>query len=190
MGKRRAKARKAAPSVKCKVGQLKTKPFAPPKAVTLPGEDEPTKWDNKKTQKENYAAIGIESDPTHGGGRNKKAHAFLANKDTFKLDADEAEEESTFNSDAYDELRAICNKERTTGKALPKRLSSTQRNVVKGWIAKHGSDFEAVFRDRKINAMQHSVGVIRQMLISFVAYPCLETGGHRGFRAPIKSLGR
>jgi hypothetical protein len=45
--------------------------------------------------------------------------------------------------------------------ALPKRLSTTQRNVVKGWITKHGSDFEAVFRDRKINAMQHSVGVRR-----------------------------
>mmetsp|Transcript_32669 Transcript_32669/g.71364 ORF Transcript_32669/g.71364 Transcript_32669/m.71364 type:complete len:192 (-) Transcript_32669:449-1024(-) len=189
-GKRRRLARAANPSSKVKVGQLRIKKPVPPKAIVLPGEDEPTQWDVNKTQKENYQALGLESDPTHGGGRNKKTHAFEERKEEFELDADETQEEKTFESDAYDELRAICNKERTSGKALPKRLSTTQRNVVQSWINAHGSNMEAMFRDRKLNPMQHSLGVIKQMVTSFIAYPCLENGGHRGFRAPQKSLGR
>lgn len=38
------------------------------------------------------------------------------------------------------ELRAACNQERKTGKAPPPRLTSTQQEVIKGLVAKHGDN--------------------------------------------------
>jgi hypothetical protein len=59
------------------------------------------------------------------------------------------------------ELRAICGKERLSGKALPKRLTTNQRSVVEALVKAHGSDFGAMARDRKLNRLQHAEGVTR-----------------------------
>jgi hypothetical protein len=40
------------------------------------------------------------------------------------------------------ELRVVCNKERKTGKAPPKRLTSHQRQIVEKLIAAHGEDVQ------------------------------------------------
>jgi hypothetical protein len=40
------------------------------------------------------------------------------------------------------ELRVVCNKERKTGKAPPKRLTSHQRQIVDKLIAAHGEDVQ------------------------------------------------
>ena len=53
----------------------------------------------------------------------------------------------------------MCAKERTTGKALPQRLTTKQRNVMKALIDAHGADLGKMVRDSKLNKMQHSEGV-------------------------------
>lgn len=40
------------------------------------------------------------------------------------------------------ELRVVCNKERKTGKAPPKRLTSHQRQIVERLVAAHGEDVQ------------------------------------------------
>jgi len=157
----------------------------------MPGETEATQWDPHKTQKQNFAAMGLESDPRPRGGRNKKGTKGsimeTSEKPEFQLDGSD---EATFQSDAYDELRAMSSKMRTTGKALPKRLTSNQRIIVEKLMKAHGTDVEAMARDIKLNRMQHTEGVLRGLVKSYLAYPCLEGGGNRGFHAPKKSLGR
>jgi len=88
-----------------------------------------------------------------------------------------------------DELTAACSKIRSTGKAAPKKLTSKQRGVVEKLIAKHGEDLTAMFKDRKLNAMQHTRATLEALIESYRAYPELEHGGFRGFHAPKKSLG-
>jgi nucleolar protein 16 len=43
-------------------------------------------------------------------------------------------------------------------------------------------------RDIKLNKMQHTVAKLRELVVSYVAYPELrqEGGGYLGFRAPKK----
>lgn len=54
--------------------------------------------------------------------------------------------------------------------------------------AKHGDNLNAMARDRKLNAMQHTVSQLRELVVSFVAYPELvEGGGALDFRAPQKT---
>ena len=47
---------------------------------------------------------------------------------------------------------------------------------------------EAMAKDRKLNAMQHTPGVVRRMLESFEFYKSERVAGHVkvDFRAPIK----
>lgn len=55
-------------------------------------------------------------------------------------------------------------------------------------MAKHGDDLNSMACDRKLNAMQHTVSVLRELVVSFVAYPELaEGGGSLDFRAPQKT---
>lgn len=74
-----------------------------------------------------------------------------------------------------------------SGKALPKRLTTHQRSVVEALVKAHGGDVGAMARDRKLNRLQHSEGVLRNLVKSYHAYPILAGGGHRGFYAPKKS---
>lgn len=177
-------------TTKVRVGLPRVKPEAPPLPITLPGASGETKWDIHKTPTENYAAMGLELDGVPRMGRNSKPKnkiEEMVEGGEFQLDAND--EEKTFQSDAYDELRAICYKERSTGKALPQRLTTNQRNVIEKLIKAHGSDIVKMAKDIKLNRMQHSQGVLRKMVTSFISYPCLADGGHRGFHAPKKSLG-
>ena len=67
--------------------------------------------------------------------------------------------------------------------------SAKTGRIVGALVAKHGADLNAMARDRKLNAMQHTVAQLRNLVVSLMAYPELleEGGGKLGFRAPIKS---
>jgi hypothetical protein len=122
------------------------------------------------------------------------------------------------------ELRVVCNQERKTGKAPPKRLTTHQRAIVERLLAAHGEDVEvgqwcssgsalldlhrsksglgargaatrrvallphphntqAMFRDRKLNPMQHSSGKLRELL---EAYHHWAPASKHDFRVPNK----
>ena len=66
--------------------------------------------------------------------------------------------------------------------APPKRLTTKQRRVVGALVAKHGHDLNAMARDRKLNAMQHTIAQLRELVVSFAAYPdLLEKRRRAGF---------
>lgn len=74
---------------------------------------------------------------------------------------------------------------RSTGKALPKRLTTHQRQIVGRLLAAHGDDIAAMARDRKLNAMQHSEGVLRALVESYKHW---KEGSGVDFRVPHKRL--
>jgi hypothetical protein len=43
-------------------------------------------------------------------------------------------------------------------------------------VGKYGDDLNGMARDRKLNAMQHTVSQLRELVVSFVAYPEGEAG--------------
>ena len=74
------------------------------------------------------------------------------------------------------------------GDAPPRRLTTKQTEIVRRLVEAHGEDVQAMWRDRKLNDMQHTPAVLRGMLVSYLAHPKLQQqgGGARDFRAPIK----
>eukprot|EP00854_Cymbomonas_tetramitiformis_P006115 gene6116-7339_t len=134
------------------------------------------------------------SDPTHRGGRQTNA-ALAIHKPQVpgapeEEDEDEESSRNVVTHEDDDELRALCNKERKTGKAEPKMLTSMQRVIMKKLVDKHGDDPRAMARDRKLNPMQHSPGVLRMMIASYTAHESMVAAGKQNFRAPIKGLGK
>ena len=88
-----------------------------------------------------------------------------------------------------DELRGALGAERSTGKREPARLTAKQLRIVGALVEAYGEDVEAMARDRKLNAMQHSVGVLKKLVEGYVhSSELAEKGGARDFRAPVKSL--
>ena len=68
------------------------------------------------------------------------------------------------------------------------RATALGNVTVRGRIFVMGHDIAAMSRDIKLNKMQHTVAKLRELVVSYVAYPELlqEGGGYLGFRAPKK----
>mmetsp|Transcript_10412 Transcript_10412/g.18865 ORF Transcript_10412/g.18865 Transcript_10412/m.18865 type:complete len:184 (-) Transcript_10412:98-649(-) len=135
-----------------------------------------TSWDAEKTLQENYMANGFTNSLKQSHGRNTRSNKSKEVEGAVKITEDFADD---------DELRALNNKQRKTGKAAPKRLTPHQKQIVERLIEAHGDDVEAMARDRKLNELQHSEGKLRMMLDSFSHWK-----GATGvdFRVPHKRL--
>ena len=122
--------------------------------------------------------MGFASDLNLGTGRNRKSDAF-ATKAAQLADVDVTEQ--TLDED----LKVAMAQQRSTGKAAPKRPTPRQRQIVERLLAAHGSDIDAMFRDKRLNAMQHSKGVLQEMIEA-----CDYWSGKTGvdFRVPNKGL--
>lgn len=187
MGSRKSKKKKQAPHSRVKVGLAK-KRNKKPIPVVLPGTKDSTEWTEKKTLTANYAALGLAADLTPAFGRNNT----LRNTN----DGDEEltkEETSTLGELAKTEDEVWRKAVGAQGEdpAPPRRLTTTQIRIVKDLVDAHGADLGAMWRDRTLNPMQHTVAVLRNMVRSYHAHPKLAGGGpgQRDFRAPRKSLG-
>lgn len=189
---RRHKKKTRSASDRVRVGQASKKPPSAPDPVLLPSINKKVAYNARKTQKQNFEALGLVSDPTHRGGRQTDT-TLAVHKPQVPGAPSEDEEEAARNvvtHDDDDELRALCNKERKSGKAEPKMLTSMQRVIMKKLVDKHGDDAHAMARDRKLNPMQHSPGVLRMMIVSYNAHESMVSAGRQNFRAPIKGLGK
>ena len=187
MGSSLRKKRRAKPSGSTvKVGRVKkTKQHVKVVPVRLPGAAEDTTWQEDTTHVSNYSVVGIVSDPNAVGKTGRNAKAPLGGSS-----ADEPEDTSVAATATVggDEVRGLLGQVRSTGLAPPKRLTTKQRRIVGALVAKHGHDLNAMARDRKLNAMQHTIAQLRELVVSFAAYPdLLESGGALDFRAPIKT---
>lgn len=85
-----------------------------------------------------------------------------------------------------DEVLAAENKARSTGKREPKRLTTTQKEVIKKLMAKHGEDAEAMAKDIKVNKMQHTAGQLRELIGSLKYWDENGEITKHDFRAPKK----
>mmetsp|Transcript_6192 Transcript_6192/g.13484 ORF Transcript_6192/g.13484 Transcript_6192/m.13484 type:complete len:191 (-) Transcript_6192:1011-1583(-) len=132
-------------------------------------------WEEERNLTDNYQRNGLVLDPNHGFGRNKSSVPLKSKEER------EAQGEETFSDD--DELRAGCNLERKSGKALPPRLTSHQRQIIGKLIEEHGEDVEAMVFDTKHNKMQHSAGQLRKLI---TAYHYWRPEDKHDFRAPQK----
>ncbi|KAL4458495.1 hypothetical protein ABPG75_013360 [Micractinium tetrahymenae] len=135
------------------------------------------KWDDQQHVDANYERAGLVADVNAAFGRNKR-------RDVLREKAEAAPEmlEAPIQDD---ELKAACAQVRSTGKALPKRLTAHQRQIVGRLLAAHGDDIQAMARDRKLNSMQHSEAVLRALVES---YSFWKEGSGVDFRVPNKRL--
>uniref|UniRef100_A0A061SBI4 Nucleolar protein 16 n=1 Tax=Tetraselmis sp. GSL018 TaxID=582737 RepID=A0A061SBI4_9CHLO len=130
-------------------------------------------WDENKTLKYNYKANGFLNSVKGRSAQNPVPEEV---ENANKIEGDFADD---------DELRILMAKQRKTGKAAPQRLTSHQKQIVEKLIEAHGSDVEAMSKDRKLNSMLHSEGKLRRMLESYTHWM-----GKTGvdFRVPKKRL--
>ena len=189
MGSSLRKKRRAKPSGSTvKVGRVKkTKQHVKVVPVRLPGAAEDTHWKEDTTHVGNYSSVGIVSDPNALGktGRNSKSSLGAETRDSNERQDTSVAATAIVGGD---EVRGLLGQVRSTGLAPPKRLTTKQRRIVGALVAKHGDDLNAMARDRKLNAMQHTIAQLRELVVSFVAYPdLLENGGALDFRAPVKT---
>jgi len=95
-----------------------------------------------------------------------------------------------------DELRVLRGERRADPAAVaaraPPPLTSEQLRVVSALVDAHGDDVEAMTRDLRLNALQHTAGKLRKLLSSFNHHGGAEADGastRHAFRAPKKSKG-
>ncbi|KAG7669887.1 hypothetical protein Ndes2526A_g06189 [Nannochloris sp. 'desiccata'] len=134
-------------------------------------------WNQAGNIESNYEHLGFAADVNAGTGRNRRSD-ILANK-VPQIPDDQLD------ASLDEDLKVAMAQQRNSGKAPPKRPTPRQRQLIERLLAAHGSNVAAMVRDRKLNAMQHSEGVLQSLIES-----CDYWRGNTGvdFRAPIKSI--
>eukprot|EP00891_Asterochloris_glomerata_P008118 jgi/Astpho2/8118/Aster-x0798 len=135
-------------------------------------------WDESQSVLANYKGAFVAS-ANVGFGRN------ALTEETAGQPGDESQA-AAFQPD--DDFKAeILGEVRSSGPALPAKLTSTQQRIFEGLLAAHGDDLEAMARDKKLNPMLLTAGKLRKMLLSYEAFrdrPQAKTP----FRTPHKRL--
>ncbi|KAL9304818.1 putative ribosome biogenesis protein Nop16 [Arabidopsis thaliana] len=68
-------------------------------------------------------------------------------------------------------LKTALGKQRKDGKSAPLQpLTTMQRTHIRRLVEKHGDDIEGMYRDRKLNSMQHSVATLRKLCTRYQIY--------------------
>jgi len=177
---RKAKHRRKNTHTTVKVG-LRKKQVKTPRATVLPGTDTPAPWSETSTRRANYAALGLAENANDQHGRHnpvrKPPAPVVSEPPVGALAVTDGEA-----------MRQVLGLPLARGVRPPRQLTATQTRVLAALVAAHGSDVEAMARDRKLNALQHTPGTLRVMLTAFTAYAGKSGGGH-GFRAPVKRTG-
>ncbi|KAF8015097.1 hypothetical protein BT93_H0788 [Corymbia citriodora subsp. variegata] len=182
MGRSRRKYKKSRPKVQ--VGLPKKNPRVVKAAFNLPpklrsfirdsvsGGD--IEWDDMGSVIRNYKSFGVVSNPNLLGVRSRNAHTVesgsLQVPPPPQPSSDEAAEAADCDiidsgSDLEeDDLKSALGKKRRDGKSAPPQpLTAMQRVHIGRLIEKYGDDYQAMFRDMKLNAMQHSVATLEKL---------------------------
>ncbi|GAB2281559.1 hypothetical protein Dimus_016141 [Dionaea muscipula] len=65
-------------------------------------------------------------------------------------------------------LKTALGKKRRDGKSGPLQpLTTIQRVHIRCLVEKYGDDYQSMFRDVKLNAMQHSVATLQKLCLRF-----------------------
>lgn len=123
----------------------------------------------------NYEKLGLAADVNSRRGRNSRSasiDAKVAAVDDPVLDED---------------LAAAMGHMRSSGKAPPQRPTPRQRTIVQRLTDAHGDDVDAMTKDIKLNAMQHSKGQLIKLIESCKYWSQKGNVGVE-FRVPTKRL--
>ncbi|KAH7578350.1 hypothetical protein ACOSP7_000409 [Xanthoceras sorbifolium] len=178
MGRSRRKYKRS--RTKVQVGLPKKKPNVFKQAFTLPPKlrslvDELPQWDNQGTVIQNYKSFGFVSNPNFLGARSRTSH--LIENDSLQLPPPSVEPASEFEpidsgSDLEeDDVKSALGKKRKDGKSAPLQpLTTMQRVHIGRLIDRHGDNYQAMFMDTKLNAMQHSVATLEKLCKRYHMY--------------------
>ncbi|KAK9756972.1 hypothetical protein RND81_01G133100 [Saponaria officinalis] len=131
------------------------------------------KWDEQGSVISNYKQFGVVSNPNLLGVRARTSHMIesdslqvppLPPKDIADIKVDEFAQFDSGSDLEEDDLKSALGKKRRDGKRAPVQpLTTMQRVHLEPLIQKYGDDYESMFRDTKLNAMQHSVATLKSL---------------------------
>ncbi|CAD5181344.1 unnamed protein product [Musa acuminata subsp. malaccensis] len=176
MGRSRRKYKKS--HAKVRVGLPRKKPGVFKPAVAIPealaaatadgGKEGTKEWDVKGSVIRNYQAFGVVSNPNILSVRARTPQ--IVQLSTLQVPDPEFTPVSEFDpidsgSDLEsDDVKSALGKKRRDGKAASLRpLTAMQRVHVGKLIEKYGDDYQAMFMDTALNAMQHSVAALKKL---------------------------
>lgn len=184
MGGSRRRYKKSRPKVQ--VGLPKVKPRVLKPAFTVPLKLRALtsgKWDETDTVIRNYRSFGVASNPNLIGAKSrcekivevvslqKPPEPNQPDEDNGEIKDPEFRVIDSGSDLEEDDLKSALGKRRRDGKTAPlQRLTTMQRVYVGRLIKKHGNDYQAMSRDLKLNAMQHSVAALQKLCNRFHAY--------------------
>ncbi|KAL9260141.1 hypothetical protein AKJ16_DCAP04267 [Drosera capensis] len=183
MARSRRKYKNSRPKVR--VGLPKKNPrivkpafVVPPKLQSLI-DDDPSgvKWDDKGSVIANYKSFGVVSNPNLLGVRSRTSHIVECGSLQVPTTTAAAEDSVTVDEFAdidtgseleEDDLRSALGKKRSDGKSVPPQpLTAMQRLQIHRLVEKYGDDYESMFRDIKLNTMQHSLATLQKLCLRY-----------------------
>ncbi|GAO50647.1 hypothetical protein SAICODRAFT_26486 [Saitoella complicata NRRL Y-17804] len=144
-------------------------------------------WDKKFTLKQNYARLGLVATPNPLSGGSEKLNPpkkLDVEKEKSKLKANEAiiERDEAGNVvniiygkapledmdiepvEAKTEVVKQLEEQASKAVKATRVVSENEEKWLQALVDKHGDDYEAMFRDRKLNTMQNSAGQIKRKI--------------------------
>ncbi|GAA0157838.1 hypothetical protein LIER_15017 [Lithospermum erythrorhizon] len=176
MGGSRRKYKRSKPKVR--VGLPKKNPNIIKPSFNLPPKlraliNPTAKWDDEGSVLENYKAFGVVSDPNVRCRKPNMVEEGSLNVPPSQ-DEEEVDEFQPIDSGSdleEDDLKSALGKRRRDGEnALPQPLTATQRIHIRRLVEKYGDDYQRMFKDIKLNSMQHSVATLQKLCHRYNIY--------------------
>ncbi|KAL5713056.1 hypothetical protein ACHQM5_015170 [Ranunculus cassubicifolius] len=148
----------------------------PPKLRLTSDGDVLAKWENTASVITNYKSFGFVSNPNIIGARSRAARVVETellqvppSKEAYRVEEfGEVDDGSDLEED---DLKSALNKKRKDGKTAPLQpLTAMQRVHIGRLVEKHGDNYQAMFMDLKLNAMQHTVTTLEKLCKRYHMY--------------------
>ncbi|KAI5316134.1 PREDICTED: nucleolar [Prunus dulcis] len=171
MGRSRRKYKQSRTKVRVALPKRKPNVFKaafclPPKLRALLEQQGPSSasWDAEGTVIENYKSFGFVSNPNLLGVRSRTSHMIESDSLQVPPPPPSGDEPVDGSDIEEDDLRSSLGKKRRDGKSAPLQpLTAMQRVYIGRLIEKYGDDYQGMFMDTKLNAMQHSVATLEKL---------------------------
>lgn len=142
-------------------GKIRKKEYMKRHKVIITNEIVRQNWDKEKTVKENFADLGLVSDPnsTYRTTHNKKKPVH------------EEEELELGDVEEYKEKEVVKKLEEQSKTGAPniRHFSPAESELWEGLIGQHGSDYKAMARDKR-NTHQHTPKQIKRKIESYLTF--------------------
>lgn len=171
MGRSRRKFKKSKAKVRVALPKKHPNVFKP--AFTIPPKlrhlISGKEWNEKGSVISNYKSFGVVSNPNLLGVRSRTPHLVeteilqVPPPPTLPYSSEFVPIDSGSDLEE-DDLKSALGKKRRDGKTAPLQpLTTMQRVYIGRMIQKYGDDYQAMFMDTKLNAIQHSIATLQKL---------------------------